>query len=71
MRRQECANKPNAIPELRDEFVRVINGIQQGLQRIVMANVIKRAEVCRAKLGDHVADIIYLLSTFEKLFLVM
>lgn len=36
-----------------------------------MANVIKRAEVCGAKLGDDVADIIFLLSTFEKLCLVM
>jgi len=53
------ANDPQTIVALKDEIRRVIYELPQNLCIKVIENFIKRAKVCRAARGSHLADIIF------------
>lgn len=52
-------NNPRTIPELKDEIIRHINGIEPQVCLSVIGNLDHRMEVCRRGRGGHLADILF------------
>ena len=52
-------NKPQSLIELKENITREIKEIRPETLKKVMAEVIKKAQICEAKNGRHIQDVIF------------